>query len=143
MVHCCYRHPSSLCLFSAPSLDVSPSFHCTATLVALPSFPTRRSSDLVVSICIKIRKNKFKTIKKRHLFRCFFYFINSFPDLDFVLFLHLVYELVQIRSFYVLNLVFLGIVMFYTLLCFKTSLKLLLCHSLISISFFFYLSVMS
>ena len=53
----------------------------------------------VISICIKIRKNKFKTIKKRHLFRCFFYFINSFPDLDFVLFLPLGYELVQIRSF--------------------------------------------
>lgn len=48
---------------------------------------------------IKIRKNKFKNIKKRHLFRCFFYFINSFPDLDFVLFLPLGYELVQIRSF--------------------------------------------
>src|SRR5699024_1888936 len=68
----------------------------------------------------KIKMNKFKTIKKRHLFRCFFYFINSFPDLDFVLFLPLGYELVQIRSFYVLNRVFLGIVLFYPLPCLQT-----------------------
>src|SRR5699024_3372503 len=83
---------------------------------------------LVVSICIKIRKNKFKTIKKRHLFRCFFYFINSFPDLDFVLFLPHGYELVQIRSFYVLNCVFFCIVLFFYFFCLLSFYNRFLCH---------------
>jgi hypothetical protein len=37
--------------------------------------------------------------KKTQAFQVLFFFINSFPDLDFVLFLPLGYELVQIRSF--------------------------------------------
>src|SRR5699024_12034244 len=98
-------------------------------------------TNLVVSICIKIRKNKFKTIKKRHLFRCFFYFINSFPDLDFVLFLPHGYELVQILSFYVLYRVFLCFLYFFHFFFLHSSLLIILIfffYNFISFLFFFF-----
>ncbi|WP_231437573.1 hypothetical protein [Enterococcus faecalis] len=45
------------------------------------------------------KKEQVQNHQKKTPFQVLFYFINSFPDLDFVLFLPLGYELVQIRSF--------------------------------------------
>ena len=45
------------------------------------------------------KKEQVQNHQKKTPFQVLFYFINSSPDLDFVLFLPHGYELVQIRSF--------------------------------------------